>query len=82
MVICPKLARQKTQAITFFKINAKKIIYQTVTQRSNCLKYLGFPSEKHLNFSFHITEVVMKLSKQSSVLSRLGHYFETPVLLQ
>ena len=73
----------ETQATTCLKNQVEEIhLSDSITERCNCVKYLGSLIDKHWNFHHHFAEVVKKLLKRSSVISRLRHYVKKPVLLQ
>ena len=73
----------RTQAITFLKNQGEEFhLSDSSIALSNCVKSLGFLNDSHLILSFHIAEVVKRLSKHYSVISRFSHYVRKPVLLQ
>ena len=54
----------------------------SIIERNTCVKFLDFLINRRLKFNFHNADVVKRLSKHYSVLSRLGYYAKKPVLLQ
>ena len=74
------LNSSKTEAILFrhpnknidydlkLKIDGKRIFF------TNTVKYLGIYLDPHLHWKYHIHELSMKLSRATSMLSKIRHY--------
>ena len=65
----------KIKTINFSIIQNQEFhLSDSILEQTNFVKYLGSLVDKQLDFLFNIDEVVKKLSKTSSVLSRLCNY--------
>ena len=61
---------EKTQAINVFKNQGEKLhLSDSIIGRNNCVNYLGVLFDEQINFSYHIAEVVAKISQFFSVTS-------------
>ena len=73
-VVLFKLSRKPTDAPLKLKLNGKRL-YPT-----NSVKYLGIYIDDNLNWKQQISDIVIKLNKANSILSKLRHFINRKTL--
>ena len=73
-VVLFKLSRKPTDDPLKLKLNGKRL-YPT-----NSVKYLGIDIDDNLNWKQQISDIVIKLNKANSILSKLRHFINRKTL--
>ena len=72
----------KTQMMHFSNLSVPVELNGEEIGVSNSVKYLGIYLDKKLNYSYHVQQIVKKLTKHLSVIGRLRHFVSQNVLLR